>query len=328
MKLIHRLVLAGCIIAGQQPAGAAAPDTGAPLPATLSDEAKKQITLFASMPAPAAKPSVEQMRAFADMIQKQLAADQQKRYAVTVTESEIAGVPVRIIEPRGGAAKDVVLMNLHGGGFQVDSGSLTENIPLAALTGFKVVAVRYRLAPEHPYPAAVEDASAVYRELLKTHKPANIGVYGTSAGAILSPQLMMALRKAGTPLPGALGLFSADADFARPADTAAIFATPQVSREEIVAAYAGTVALDDPGLSPIYADLKGLPPSLCMASSRDFFLSSTANLCRKLQADGTPAQLVVFDGLPHAFWSYIQAPEGDEAFRLMANFFREKLARP
>ena len=79
-----------------------------------------------------------------------------------------------------------VLINVHGGGFVVDSGSLTETIPLANLTRTKVVAVLYRLAPEHPFPAAVDDTVAVYKELLKTYRPKNIGLYGTSAGAILT----------------------------------------------------------------------------------------------------------------------------------------------
>src|SRR5665213_2260489 len=102
--------------------------------------------------------------------------------------------------------------NLHGGGFATDSGSLTENIPIAALGGVEVVAVLYRFAPEHPYPAAVDDALAVYKALLADHQPADIGVYGTSAGAVIGPQLMMRLRAESLPLPGVLGVFSGAPD--------------------------------------------------------------------------------------------------------------------
>jgi acetyl esterase/lipase len=84
---------------------------------------------------------------------------------------------------------DRVLINLHGGGFKADSGSLIESVPVANLTQTKVVSVLYRLAPEHPFPAAVEDTVAVYKELLKTYKPERIGIYGSSAGAVLTPEV-------------------------------------------------------------------------------------------------------------------------------------------
>jgi epsilon-lactone hydrolase len=78
-----------------------------------------------------------------------------------------------------------VLVNLHGGGFVGDSGSMLESIPIASLARTKVVTVLYRLAPEHRFPAAVDDVVAVYRELLKTHRPRKMALYRTSAGAVL-----------------------------------------------------------------------------------------------------------------------------------------------
>src|SRR6185437_15582322 len=113
---------------------------------------------------------------------------------VGIKDSTIAGVPVRIVTPANPLAdRGVILMNVHGGGFVADSGSYTENIPIAALTGIPVVAVLYRFAPEHPFPSAVNDALAVYRDLLKSHDARKIGLYGTSAGAIIGPELMMRL---------------------------------------------------------------------------------------------------------------------------------------
>ena len=114
--------------------------------------------------------------------------------------------------------RDHLLICLHGGGFTSDSGSLIESIPIAALTGTKVVSVLYRLAPQSPFPAAVEDSTAVYRAALKTYAPGKIAIYGTSAGAVLSSQTAVQLRKSGASLP-AVGFFSGYVDLARYGDS-------------------------------------------------------------------------------------------------------------
>ena len=105
------------------------------------------------------------------------------------------------IDPIPADKVDRVLINLHGGGFTTDSGSLTESIPIANLTHTKVVAVLYRLAPEHPFPAAVDDSVAVYKELLKTYKPQHIAIYGASAGGILTGEVAVKIKQLGLPLP-------------------------------------------------------------------------------------------------------------------------------
>ncbi len=117
-----------------------------------------------------------------------------------IVEDKIAGVPVRIVTPEGvpESNKDKVLLNLHGGGFNSDSGSYTESIPIASYARIKVVAVLYRLSPEVKFPAAVEDSVAVYKELLKTYKPEHIVIYGTSAGAILTAEVAAKLKQLGT----------------------------------------------------------------------------------------------------------------------------------
>jgi len=169
------------------------------LPQSVSEQARAQLGAFSGAQS-STRLTVAQMRAFADQAQTAMAAEQRKKYAVTITEDVMAGVPVRIVSPSGRVPDaQRVLLNLHGGGFQLDSGSLTENVPIAALTGFRVVAVRYRLAPENPFPAAVNDALAVYRALLKTYRPDHIAVYGTSAGAILGPELVARIIADGLP---------------------------------------------------------------------------------------------------------------------------------
>ncbi len=154
-----------------------------PAPATVSPEAQRMLSHAASDLI--THKSLQQRRTETDVWQSRAGQAFKAIYPVTVQQSTIAGVPVRIITPPDVPAdhQSRVLINLHGGGFNSDSGSLTESIPVAALSRMEVVAVLYRLAPEHPFPAAVDDAIAVYRDLLKTHSPENIGIFGTSAGA-------------------------------------------------------------------------------------------------------------------------------------------------
>ncbi len=228
-----------------------------------------------------------------------------------------------------------MLINVHGGGFNSDSGSLTETIPLAFMTQTKVIAVLYRLAPEHPFPASVDDTIAVYRELLKTYKPEKIVLYGTSAGAILTAEVAVRLKQLGLPLPRALGIFSGLGDFSQAGDSQALYAlngfsghldppeTISPSRHE----YAGTLNLKDPVLSPVYADLSGMPPTLFITSGRDLLLSGTTILHRAFLRAGDDAQLVVFEALPHAFWNNPDLPETKEAHEIMAKFFDTQLGK-
>src|SRR5258708_17134929 len=123
-------------------------------------------------------------------------------YPVDVQDTSVAGVDAWVVTPKHPAAKkrDRVLICLHGGGFTSDSGSQIESIPIAALTGTQVISVRYRLAPKFPFPAAVDDTLAVYKEALKTHKPKTIPVYGTSSAPVLGAQAMVQFTKLGLPL--------------------------------------------------------------------------------------------------------------------------------
>ncbi len=255
-------------------------------------------------------------------------------YPGTLTEDKIAGVPVRIVVPANldPARKDQVLLNVHGGGFNSDSGSFTESIPMAGMTGIRVVAVLYRLAPENPFPASVDDTVAVYKELLKTHKPQQILLYGTSAGAILTAEVAVRLKQLGLPEPVALGIFSGMGDFARPGDSQAMYALRGLSGHLDIPdanphdpAYVGKTDPTDPVLSPIYADLHGLPPTLFITSGRDLLLSGTVNLHRAFLNAGDDARLIVYDGLPHAFWYSTKLPEALEANHAMASFFLQQL---
>jgi acetyl esterase/lipase len=298
-----------------------------PPPSTLSEAAVTQMAGMINA-GPIPEMTMEQMRFFAEQMQIGIGGEQRKAHAVSVTDDEIAGVPVRRIARETGAVdKTKVLINLHGGGFATDAGSLTENIPIAALTGIEVVAVLYRFAPEHPFPAAVEDALAVYKALLADHDASNIAVYGTSAGAVIGPQLLMRLKAEGLPMPGALGVFSGEADLVGIADSLKIFARSGENAllTQCKDAYVGAADPKDPLLSPLFGDLSFFPPTLLVSSGRDVLLSGTVNLHRKLKDDGVDAELLVYDALPHAFWANLLAPESDDCFRRMSAFLSTHL---
>ena len=256
-----------------------------------------------------------------------------------LVEDKIAGVPVRIVTPDGmpEANRDKVLLNLHGGGFDSDSGSITETIPIAGFTKIKVVAVLYRLSPENPFPAAVDDSVAVYKELLKTYKPDHIVIYGTSAGAILTGEVAAKIKQLGLPLPAALGIFSGAGDFARCGrllghvsaltGLSGHLDTPGTGAARRFQPTSTTTDRKDPVLSPIYSDLHGMPPTLFITSERDLLLSGTINLHRAYLNAGVDARLVVFDALTHAFWYNPMLPEALEANHIMADFFVKQLIK-
>ena len=304
-----------------------------PVPTTISPEAEKVVARQMSDSPPPR--SLAENRAHTDAWQTRAGAESRAIYPVNIVNDTIAGIPVRIVTPLTIPPDKAnrVLLNVHGGGFIVDSGSLTETIPLANLTRTKVVAVLYRLAPEHPFPAAVDDTVAVYKELLKTYRPQNIGLYGTSAGAILTGEVASKLRQLNLPLPAALGIFSGLGDFSRQGDSAAIYglsglAGPLGPPKELPGReYVASTNPGDPVLSPLYADLRGLPPTLFLTSTRDLLLSGTSILHRAFLKAGVDAQLVVFEGLAHAFWNDPGLPESKDADQLMADFFDKHLGK-
>jgi monoterpene epsilon-lactone hydrolase len=306
-----------------------------PMPSTVSPEAQKWLaSLTQKSNAPQ---TLEQRRASTDEWRKRQSAEARRLYPVNLEETTIAGVRTDILTPLDSphANRERVLINLHGGGFNSDSGSLIEGVPICNLAKIKVVSVYYRLAPENPFPAAVDDVVAVYKELLKTYKPRNIGIFGTSAGATLTAEVAARLAQSGMPLPGAVGLFSVHPDYTRPTDSQELFALdglpgrlePRDPNRPPNDAYAGNTDRHDPVLSPLFADLKGWPPSLLVTSTRDLLLSDTTMFHRALLRAGVDAQLVVYEALPHAFWYHYQLPETQEALGLMAKFFDDKVMR-
>lgn len=306
-----------------------------PMPNTVSPEAQKWLASL-DYPTPANQ-TLEQQRAATDQWRKKDSAEARRIFPVNVEEKTIAGVRTDIITPLETPEENRgrILINLHGGGFVTDSGSLIEGIPIANLAKIKVVSVYYRLAPEYPFPAAVDDVVAVYRELLKDHKAKSIGIFGTSAGAILTGEVAVKLKQLGEPLPGALGMFSTLADYTRPGDSQNFFTLnglpgwlePKNPKEPFPDWYSAGTDRKDPVLSPLYADLHGFPPCLLVTSTRDLLLSNTTIFHRALLKAGVDAQLVVYEALPHAFWYHFEFPETHETLQFMAAYFSQKLEK-
>ncbi len=261
----------------------------------------------------------------------------EERLGVTVKQSEIAGVPVFVSTPKTlpERNRNRVLMHLHGGGYVLFPGAIGagEGMMMAGHGGFTVVSVDYRMAPDFPFPAALDDAMAVWTALAAAHDRHRMAVFGTSAGGGLTLALMLRAKAAGLPLPAATGLGSPWADLAPRGDTLAANAFVDnvlVSIDGWVGAaaklYAGTAALDDPLVSPIHGDFTGLPPAILTSGTRDLLLSDTVRTHRKLRQAGVEASLQVFEALSHAQFLTPFMPETEEAFAEIAGFFDRHLA--
>lgn len=300
------------------------------LPSSISPAAAAMIKMRNALPDPTngLTAPIEIERRFSAEAQDVLEAQLLNMYRVSVESVTIAGVPCRLVTPQISAADRAgqLLINLHGGAFKLGGGSIAEAIPIATRTGVPVLAVDYRLAPEHPFPAAVDDTIAVYRELLKTHSAQGMAIYGSSAGAVLAAQAVVRAGQLDLPVPAAIGFFSGTADFAKTGDSEALFGvigfapkvTPVLAQAR---GYLANADLSDPVLSPIYADLSGFPPTLCMSGTRDFFLSGTSNFNRALMRAGVETRLVVFDAMPHVHWTkYPELQETSEALDCQAEF--------
>ena len=301
-----------------------------PVPPTISPEAKAYLSRpFADEVSPTTAPANPKPT---EDWQARAARASEAIYPVHLVERTIAGVPVHDFTPVDAVPPHPisVLINLHGGGFRHDSGSLVESIPIANLTHTRVVAVLYRLAPAYTYPAALDDAIAVYRELLKTYAPAHIGIFGASAGATLTAQVAVRLKQLHLPEPAALAMFSCIGDYSRLSDTHALFTAygltghmdppPSPPATSLDPEYFGSADPRDPVVSPVFADLHGLPPSLFLTGTRDVLLSDTALLHRAFLHAGVDARLIVFEAMPHSFWGDAHIPESRESYGYLADF--------
>jgi monoterpene epsilon-lactone hydrolase len=244
-----------------------------------------------------------------------------------VTIGGVDGIEVVV----GGVDDGKVIVYLHGGVYVI--GSAATSVPLVAdlarRTGARAISLDYRLAPEHPFPAALDDVVDAYRGLLELDiQPADVVFAGESAGGGLAVATLMVLRDTGAPLPSSALLMSPYADLTLSGESIAARAavdptlTPSGLRRR-VEDYAGDVDPSDPQMSPIFGDLRGLPPLLIQVGSNEILLSDAVRLAGRAAADDVAVTLEVVPGVPHVFQGFAALlDEGNEALDRAATFLR------
>jgi monoterpene epsilon-lactone hydrolase len=264
-------------------------------------------------------------------------------YAVSRQDERIGGVHVNVYVPKSGISarnQKRVLINLHGGGF---SGcwpgcAELESIPISALMHIKVVTVDYREGPKYTFPAASEDVASVYKELLKTYDAKQIGIYGCSAGGMLTAESEAWFQMHSLPSPGAIGIYCAGAG-GFGGDS--MYVSSPIGEARLAPAVAGGVRErgvpqlgyfkgskpNDPLVAPINSPqiLAKFPPTLIITADRDIAMSDAIFTHEQLVNQGVDAELHVWEGLFHGFFYNADVPESKDAFKVMIQFFDRHL---
>ena len=244
-----------------------------------------------------------------------------------IEDIEVAGIGCKQLTPKNWSDTDgACIQYAYGGGYI--GGSCHEDLiiaaPLAHRSEARIVMVDYRLSPEHPYPAPQQDMYQVYPELLKQYGADRLVVSGESAGGNQALGLMQHVRDRGLALPRCAALFSPWCDLNNQGDSHAFndgrdptLSTPWT---DIAAAWhANGHALDDPGISPLYGEMEGLPACIITTGSRDLLLSQCLRLARKMRAAGVNCDLRVNEGMWHVFEFY-PIPEAEQSLSEVAEF--------
>jgi len=354
MKPMHATVLA--LLLGGTPAAAQQSEPAKPAPPGARQVPAKVIavpdTVSPQMQAIIAQPynpnwnvvptSTAEWKAIIDKAAAQVVAglpELRDKLGVSVQPTTIAGVKAYIVTPKtiSPANRNRVLVHVHGGAYVLSPGEAAtrEAIQLAGFGGFKVISVDYRMPPDAPYPAAMDDAMAVYRAVLKTTKPRNVGIFGTSTGGGMTLAMVLRAKQEHLPLPGAIAPGTPWSDMTKTGDS---FYTNEMVDNVLVSddgflhaaalLYANGHDLKDPLLSPVYGDMHGFPPTILTSGTRDLFLSNTVRVHRKLRQAGVEAVLQVFEGESHAqYYRDINAPETKDYNMEVARFFDQHLGK-
>lgn len=275
-------------------------------------------------------PTVEEMRAGAEMTMAMVGVAPTD---VVVSERELAGRRALRIDHANGSAPGVLLY-LHGGAYVMNSIETHQKLVsgMVSASGVGAVVFDYRMAPEHPFPAAVEDALAAYRALLDDGMPASsIIVAGDSAGGGLSVALLVSIRDAGLPQPAGAVLLSPWTDLEGVGETMVTNAAVDLMVQLETMFAIGAIYLNGtdprtPLVSPIYADLRGIAPLFIQVGGHEVLLDDSTRLAVAAARVGVEVRLHVFPEMQHVFQTGLgQLPESDEAIALIGSYVREKL---
>ncbi len=260
-----------------------------------------------------------------------------ERLDVSVTEAKIAGVTVRYVNPPKLASDHLshIFIHLHSGGYVTSEGfaGVYEAIQLAHYLKMTVISVDYRMPPEHPFPAAVEDVVAVYKELLKRQGSKTIAIGGTSAGGGLSMAVIHKFKQEGLRLPGALFCGTPWTDLTKTGDS--YFTNEGIDNtlitydgmlKAMAVIYAGGTDMKDPLISPVYGDFVGFPPTYLVTGTRDLFLSNTIRAHRKLKTSGAITDLNIYEGASHGvYFALFDSPENRQVYSELGSFLYKHL---
>jgi acetyl esterase/lipase len=258
---------------------------------------------------------------------------------VKVEPTTIDGVKAYVVTPENipPENRNRLLVHVHGGcyvSFPGESGT-GEAIYMAGFGRFKIISVDYRMPPDHPYPAALDDAMTVWKAAVKMADPKNMAIFGSSAGGALTLSMILRAKQDNLPIPAAIAPGTPMSDLTNAGDTFRtnamldnVLVAPDASCDKRAALYANGRDLKDPMLSPVYGDMRGFPPAILTSGTRDLLLSSTVRVHRKLRQAGVEAVLQVFEGQSHAqYYRDVSAPETKEAFGEIARFFDKHLGK-
>jgi epsilon-lactone hydrolase len=262
-----------------------------------------------------------------------------QRLGVKVEQTMIGGVKAYSVTPESvsEANRNRLLVHVHGGGYVFGPGEAgtREAILMAGYGRIRIISVDYRMPPDFPYPAALDDAMAVWKEVTKTADPKRMAIFGTSTGGGMTLAMVLRAKTEGLPLPAAIAPGTPWSDMTKTGDS---YFTNEMLDNVLVSddgwlgdaakLYANGHDLKDPMLSPIYGDFAGFPPTILTSGTRDLFLSNTVRVHRKMRAAGVQADLHVFEGQSHAQYAADpDAPETKEHFGELTRFFDEHLVK-
>jgi epsilon-lactone hydrolase len=325
-----------------QPSAREVPARTLPVPDTVSPQLQKLIgaplnPVWNVIP-PTNDEWKKQIQGIQDALVKTLPA-LREQLGVKVEPTTLDGVKAYIVAPETipPENRNRLLVHVHGGcyaSFAGESGT-AEAIYMAGFGKFKVISVDYRTPPDHPYPAALDDAMTVWKAAVKMADPKNMAIFGSSAGGALTLSMVLRAKQDGLPLPGAIAPGTPMSDLTGSGDSFRanamvdnVLVAYGANCDKRAALYANGHDLKDPMLSPLFGDMHGFPPTILTSGTRDLLLSNTVRVHRKLRQAGVDAVLQVYEGQSHAqYFRDVNAPETKEAFEEIAQFFDKHLGK-